>query len=161
MKTNAKMKQYIDTVKTNSMMNNFTIDFTALESIIFPSFFEWDDCVLLSQLKGSELPTHFSPNQFVTDRTAFEADYNHIHLNDTFGEGVHPDSILNIGIKILGVWEAILYKQFNGRRKFMLILSYDGEDVILRFYTVRENEVPWLDTSKLELYMDGLMLIET
>lgn len=159
MKTNAKMKQYIDTVKTDSMINP-TIDFTSLESIIFPSFFEWNDCVLLSQRKDSELPTYFSPNQFVPDRTAFEADYNHIHLNDIFDEGAHPDLILNIGIKIFEVWAAVLYKQFNGRRKFMLILSYDGEEVILRFYTVREDEVPWLDTSKLESYLDGLMLIQ-
>lgn len=159
MKINAKMKQHIDSVQTDSM-NNFFIDLTRVESIIFPKFTEWDGCVLLIQDRNDELPTHFSPNQFVPDRTAFEADYNHIHLNDIFDEGVHPDAILNIGIKTLEVWAAVLYKQFNGRKNFILILSYDGEEVVLRFYTFRQNEVPWLDTSKLESYLDGLMLIE-
>lgn len=159
MKTNDKMKQHIDSVKTDRM-NNFSIDLTRVENIIFPKFFEWDGCVLLSQDRSGELPTHFSPNQFVPDRSALEADYNHIHLNDIFDEGVHPDAILNIGIKTLEVWAAVLYMQFNGRRKFMLILSYDGKEVVLRFYTVRQYEVPWLDTSKLESYLDGLMLIE-
>ncbi|MEK5056886.1 hypothetical protein [Paenibacillus sp. FSL H7-0326] len=153
------MKQYINTIKTENV-NNFTVEFNRLENIIFPSFLEWDNCVLLSQQKESELPTHFSSNQFVSDRTAFEADYNHIHLNDIFDEGVHPDLILNIGIKILEVWTAVLYKEFNGLRKFMLILSYDAEEVVLRFYNVRKNEVPWLDSAKLDSYLDGLMLIE-
>jgi len=82
---------------------------------------------------------------------------NHIHLNDFFDDEVHPNTILNLGIKILEVWAAILYKQFNGFRMFNLILSYDGEEIVLRFYTVRENEVPWLDSSKLESYFDGLI----
>ncbi|MWC31402.1 hypothetical protein [Paenibacillus sp. MMS18-CY102] len=158
MKTNSKMRKCFDSlVKTDG---NFTIDLTRIESVIFPKFFEWDGCVLLSQERNNELQTHFSPNQFVPDRTAFEADYNHIHLNDIFDEDVHPDAILNIGIKTLEVWAAVLYKQYNGRRNFVLILSYDGEEVVLRFYTVRQNEVPWLDISKLESYLDGLMLIE-
>lgn len=159
MKTNTKMKPYLDTLKTDKK-HNFTFDLVSVESIIFPEFLEWDGCVLLSQERNSELPTHFTSNQFVPDRTAFEADYNHIHLTDFFDEEVHPNAILNIGIKILEVWAAVLYKQFNGDRHFNLILSYDGEEVVLRFYTVRENEVQWLDTSKLESYFDGLMLIE-
>lgn len=160
MKTNSKMKQYLDSLVKTGSIDNFTIDLTRVESIIFPIFFEWDDCILLSQERNSELPTHFLPNQFVSDRTGFEADYNHIHLNDIFDEVVHPDAILNIGTKILEVWAAVLYRQYNGHRRFMLILSYDGEEVVLRFYTVRENEVAWLNTSTLESYLDGLMIIE-
>lgn len=160
MRTNSKMKQYLDSLMKNNRINNFTIDLIKIESIIFPNFFEWDGCVLLSRGRNNELPNHFLPNQFIPDRTAFEADYNHIHLNDIFDEGVHSDAILNIGIKILEVWAAVLYRQYNGHRKFMLLLSYDGEEVVLRFYAVREKEVSWLDTSKLESYLDGLMLIE-
>lgn len=131
-----------------------------MKNVIFPNFYEWNGYILLSQNKDSELQTHFSPNQIVPDKTALEADYNRIHLNDIFDEGVRPDVILNVGIKILEVWVAVLYMQFNGRKNFILILSYDGEEVVLRFYTVRQDEVPWLDTSKLESYSDGLMLIE-
>lgn len=160
MKTNSKMKQYLAPLLNLESTESVSIDLKRVESIIFPKFFEWDGCVLLSQQQDSELPTHFSPSKFVPDRAAFEADYNHIHLNDSFDEGVHPDAILNIGIKIIEVWAAALYRQFNGRKNFMLILSYDGEEVVLRFYTVRQNEVPWLDISKLESYLDGMMLIE-
>jgi len=159
MKTNSKMKQYLDSVKTNEM-NSITIDLTKIENIIFPEFIAWDDCVLLSQEGDSELPSHFSPNQFVPDRTAFEADYNHIHLNDVFDEVDQPEGLLNIGTKILEIWAAVLYRQYKGHRRFMLILSYDGEEVVLRFYTVRENELPWLNISTLESYLDGLMILE-
>ncbi|MBD7970442.1 hypothetical protein [Paenibacillus gallinarum] len=160
MKTNSKMKQYLDSMKTGSM-NNISNELSKIENIILPRFFEWDGCVLLNQEKNSELATYFSPNQFVPDRTAFEADYNHIHLNDYFDEGINPDAILNIGIRILEVWAAVLYRQYNGHRKFMLILSYDSEEIVLRFYTVRGNEVPWLNTTELESYLDGLLIIET
>lgn len=158
MKTNLKMKQYLDSlVKTEY---NFTINLKRIENIIFPKFFDWDGCVLLSQDRNNELQAHFTPNPFVTDRTAFEAGYNHIHLNDYLDDDISADTILNIGIKILEVWAAVLYKQYKGSKNFMLILAYDGEEVILRFFTVRKNEVPWLDLSKLEEYLDGILLIE-
>ncbi|MCX7570489.1 hypothetical protein OS242_11000 [Tumebacillus sp. DT12] len=159
MKINSIMKQYIDSMDIDSM-KNLAIDFTRVESIIFPKFFEWDGCVLLSQQRDKALPTHFLPSQFVPDRTAFEADYNHIHLNDFFDECSNFNALLSVGIKMLEVWAAVLHKQYIGRRKFMLILSCDDEEVVLRFYVVRENEAPWLDTSKLDSYLDGLVIIE-
>lgn len=159
MRINTKMKLYLDHLKTDNKYN-FSFDLASAEYIIFPKFLEWDGCILLKKERNNEIPTHFTPNQVVPDRTAFEADYNHIHLNDFFDEEVYPDTILNIGIKIFEVWAAILYKQFNGYRKLILILSYDGEDVVLRFYTLREKEVPWLNLSRLESYFDGLMFVE-
>lgn len=159
MKTNTRMQRYLDAIQTEKK-NNCNLDLSNVENIIFPEFLEWDGCVLLKHDRSGELPTRFTSNQFKPDKTAFEADYNHVHLNDFFDEEVHSDGILNIGIKILQVWAAVLYQQFKGLRQFDLILSLDGEEVVLRFYTVRENEVPWLDKAKLESYFDGLLLIE-
>lgn len=156
---NSKMQKYLEELKKIEIQYcNCSIDFESIESIIFPTFMEWDDCILLRQKGNSELPPHFSPNQFIVDRTAFEANYNHIHLNEMFdGE---PIQIFRAAIKILDVWAAVLYRQFSAHRNFTLILSYDGEEIVLRFYSTRENESPWLDISSIDSYLDGLMIIE-
>ncbi|MCY9738062.1 hypothetical protein M5X17_30700 [Paenibacillus alvei] len=161
LKINSKMQKYLDElVNTELQAINCNIDINGIENIIFPAFIEWDGCVLLKQERNVELPNHFSPNQFITDRTAFEADYNHIHLNEMFDEVFQPSQIFKIAIKILDVWTAVLYRKFNTQRSFCLILSYDGEDIVIRFYSVRENESPWLDISSIESYLDGLMIVE-
>jgi hypothetical protein len=161
LRINTNMKKYLDElVSTELKSNHCSIDLNGIENIIFPTFFEWDGCILLRQERNDALPSQFLPNQFIPDRTAFEAEYNHIHLNDIFDEVFQPTQILQLGIKILEVWAAVLYRQFDTKRNFILILSYDGEEIVLRFYTVRENEAQWLDTSSLESYLDGLMVIE-
>ncbi|WP_017687506.1 hypothetical protein [Paenibacillus sp. PAMC 26794] len=156
---NSKMQMYLDELKNIEIQDrNCSIDFGSIESIIFPTFIEWDDCILLRQKGNTELPPHFSPNQFISDRTAFEANFNHIHLNDMFDD--EPIQIFRTAIKILDVWAAVLYRQFSAQRNFILILSYDGEEIVLRFYSTREYESPWLDISSIESYLDGLMIIE-
>ncbi|MNI94720.1 hypothetical protein D3C73_1528620 [compost metagenome] len=77
-----------------------------------------------------------------------------------FDEVLQPIHVLKIATEILEIWAALLYRQFNSQRNFILILSYDSEDVVLRFYSVREDESPWLDISSLESYLDGLMIVE-
>lgn len=135
------------------------IEFSSLEDIIFPVFIEWDECILLNQKGNADLPTHFSPNPFIADRTAFEAFYNHIHLNDLFEDVMQPNQVFKMAIKILEVWASVLYRQFTTQKRFVLILSYDGEEVTLRFYSIREIESSWLNISSLESYSDGLMVI--
>lgn len=114
----------------------------------------------LKQKGNADLPTHFSPNPFITDRTAFEAFYNHIHLNDLLEDVIQSNRIFKIATKILEVWASVLYRQFNAKKKFVLILSYEGEEVTLRFYSIRETESSWLNISLLESYSDGLMVVE-
>lgn len=136
------------------------IEFSSLEDIIFPVFIEWDECILLNQKGNADLPTHFSPDPFITDRTAFEAFYNHVHLNDLLEDVMQPNQVFKMAIKILEVWASVLYRQFNTQKRFVLILSYDGEEVTLRFYSIRETDSSWLNISSLESYSDGLMVIE-
>ncbi|EPY14884.1 hypothetical protein [Paenibacillus alvei] len=161
MKLNSKMQHYLDGLASTELRtNNYNINLNGVKEVVFPEFIEWDGCVLLKQEKNDPLPHQFSPNQFIPDRTAFEADYNHIHLNDIFDEILQPNQIFYLSTKIIDVWAAVLSRQFKSRYRFILILSFDSDEVVLRFYTVRDNETPWLDTSALESYLDGLLLIE-
>lgn len=161
MRSNFKMQKYLDELEgTKLQAINCNIDFTIIESIIFPTFIEWDGCVLLKQIRNVELPIHFTANQFITDRTAFEADYNHVHLNEMFDNVLQSNQIFKIATKILDVWAAVLHRQFSTQKKFCLILSYDGEDVVLRFYSVKNGETPWLDIFSIESYVEGLMIVE-
>lgn len=161
LKLNSKMQQYLDGLTSAELqINNYNIDLNGVKEVVFPEFIEWDGCVLLKQEKNDPLPHQFSPNQFIPDRTAFEADYNHIHLNDIFDKILQSNQIFNLSTKIIEVWAALLSRKFKDRNRFILILSFDGDEVVLRFYTVRDNETPWLDTSTLESYLDGLLIIE-
>jgi hypothetical protein len=160
LKINSKMQKFLDEIVDKEKQSEIKIDFNTAKNIIFPEFFEWEGCVLLRQDRDDILPSQFSPNQFIPDRTAFEADYNHVHLNDFFSENFSPFQVFILATKIIEVWAATLYKQFNPNKRFILILSFDDEEAVLRFYTVRENESPWLDTSSIESYLDGLMVIE-
>lgn len=158
---NSKMRIHLDEFENTEVEADIcNIEFSSLEDIIFPVFIEWDECILLKQKGNADLPTHFLPNPFITDRTAFEAFYNHIHLNDLLEDVMQPNQVFKMATKILEVWASVLYRQFNTQKRFVLILSYDGEEVTLRFYSIRETESSWLNFSALESYSDGLMIIE-
>ena len=160
LKINSKMQKFLDEITHKQKQTEFKIDFNMANNVIFPEFFEWEGCVLLRQDRNDVWLSKFSSNQFIPDRTAFEADYNHVHLNDFFPENVNPFQVFILATKIIEAWTAILYKQFSSNKRFILVLSFDGEEVVLRFYTVRENEPPWLEPSSIESYLDGLMIIE-
>lgn len=157
----SKMQIHLDELENTEVEASiYNIEFSSLKDIIFPVFIEWDECIVLKQKGNADLPTHFSPNPFITDRTAFEASHNHIHLNDFVEDIIQPKQIFKMATKILEVWASVLYRQFNTQKRFVLILSYDGEEVTLRFYSIRETESSWLNISSLESYSDGLMIIE-
>lgn len=160
MKTNSKMQKFLNEVVYKEKQSEIKIDFNTAKNIIFPEFFEWEDCVLLRQDRNHILPSQFSPNQFIPDRTAFETEYNRIHLNDFFSDNLSPFQVFIIATKIIEVWAATLYKQFNPNKRFILILSFDEEEAVIRFYTIRENESAWLDISSIESYLEGLLIIE-
>lgn len=106
MKINSKMQKFLDEVVNKEKQSEIKIDFNTAKNIIFPEFFEWEGCVLLRQERNHILPSQFSPNQFIPDRTAFEADYNHVHLNDFFSENFSPFQVFILATKIIEVWSA-------------------------------------------------------
>jgi hypothetical protein len=78
-----KCRSILKVVNTEFHADNCNIDFCDIQDIIFPT---WDGYMLLKQQRNVELPTHFISNQFITDRTAYEADYNYIYLEAMFDE---------------------------------------------------------------------------
>lgn len=161
LKVNAKMQQFLHKLANEEFEPvNINIELNAIKDVIFPKFIVWDGCVLLNQEGNDPLPNQFIPNKFMIDRTAFEADYNHIHLNDFFCESFSPYQLFELATKIIEVWTSVLHKQFSPSKRFILILSFDEEDVVLRFYSIRENESAWIDVSSLESYLEGLLIIE-
>lgn len=106
---NSKMRIHLDEFGNTEVEADIcNIEFSSLEDIIFPVFIEWDECILLKQKGNADLPTHFSPNPFITDRTAFEAFYNHIHLNDLLEDVMRPNQVFKMATKILEVWASVL-----------------------------------------------------
>lgn len=88
LKINSKMKKFLDEIAHKQKQTEIKIDFNMANNVIFAEFFEWEGCVLLREDRNDVLPSQFSSNQFIPDRTAFEANYNHVHLNDFFPENV-------------------------------------------------------------------------
>lgn len=158
-KKNIKMKQYLASMKMDYKQQNIA-DLSTIDFIVFPRFVEWDNCVLLKQKESIDLPQKFVPNAFCPDRTALEAMYNHIHFNDLLNTSLGHDSILDIGIKVMETWTSALYTNYGSNKKITIVLSTDGEEVTLRFYTMRDNEPSWLRLSQLENYIEGLMIAE-
>ncbi len=158
---NSKMQKYLDELEqANIKESRYDIHLNSIDPFIFPTFIEWDGCILLKQKNGPDLPSHFIPSEFTIDRTAFEALHNHIHLDDIFENMIEPIQLFGIGVKMIEIWAAVLYRQFNGKRNFYVILSYDGEYSVLRFYSVRQDEPPWIIVDLLDSYLDAVMVIE-
>lgn len=147
----------------NNQMKDYLKDVNPDESKqhidpIWTSFTSWDDCILLERnLRNVKLPNNFSATYF-HDRTSLEADINHVHLNTIFKQDENSIVILRFALTILDIWERKLEKDYP-ERNFHLILSYDGEEVVLRFYSLREHEPSWVDVENLENYKEEGLLV--
>jgi hypothetical protein len=145
-------------------MKDYLRDITPNESDehidpMWTSFTLWDDCVLLQgNLANVKLPSSFNETHFY-DRTSFEADINHIHLNAFFKQDAQPVIVLRSALTLLDKWERQLKKDYP-HRNFHLLLSFDGVEVVLRFYCLRELEHPWVDIENLENYKEEGILVK-
>ncbi|WP_342561916.1 hypothetical protein NST84_20020 [Paenibacillus sp. FSL R7-0345] len=133
---NQLMKSYIKGVNTSDPVQQVAPHWF--------SFTLWEDCVLLeNSLQNEKLPVSFSATRY-DDRTSLEADINHLHMNTLFTQEVTPVSLL---------------QSEYPERSFHLILSYDGEEVVIRFYNLREHELPWIDIDDLENFkLEGVLV---
>lgn len=97
----------------NELMRNYLRDNPPNESDehidpIWTSFTTWDNCVLLQRnLANEKLPSNFNETYFY-DRTSYEADINHVHLNTFFKQDVKPVIVLRSALTILDNWESKL-----------------------------------------------------
>ncbi|MNC39121.1 hypothetical protein D3C75_877610 [compost metagenome] len=79
-------------------------------------------------------------------------------MNTLFTQEVTPVSLLQSALSLINEWERKLKAEYP-ERNFHLILSYDGEEVVVRFYSLREYELPWIDIDNLEDYkLEGVLV---
>lgn len=112
-----------------------------------PDFCVWDNCIVID---ASSLRERGSIEETIYhDRTDLEASINHYHLDD-----------LRTGIKLISNWEENLKLSYP-ERDFILILSSttEGEDVVIRFYQLRDNEAEWIKLNNLEGYKEEAILV--
>jgi hypothetical protein len=61
--------------------------------------------------------------------------------------------------KIVSMWATKLKLDFP-EYKFLIILSFQGDDSIVRFHRLRDDEAPWVNIEKLEEYKEEGIMIE-
>lgn len=155
-------------VKTNKAMegllnkNSDKYPFSELTHILWPDFIEVDGCILINNERADQSEKRLNMDHILKnfgDRTGFEAFESHVHMMDVSKEFEdNPLMGLKFALKLVEVWSAKLKFDFP-RYSFYLILSFDGQDSILRFHKIRENE-NWLDIDNLDSYDNTAILIK-
>lgn len=148
-------------IKTNKSMldilNKSNPSFSEITRIIWPEFIEVNGCVLIkNQDEAVQLDMEHILRKF-GDKTGFEAFASHVHMTDVSKEfDDNPVAGLRFALKLLEIWEYRLRLYFP-TYQFYLILTFDGEDTILSFHKIRENEI-WLDLEKLDDYETAVLV---
>ncbi|MGG4197282.1 hypothetical protein [Paenibacillus sp. UNC217MF] len=155
-KTNQKMHEALSRIQVNRFQEH-----TELIELIWPTFIEVDGCVIIQKDSESErkLNLDFILSQF-GDRTGFEAAESHVHMRDVskfFEE--NPIEGLRFAKKVVSMWAAKLKLDFPNYR-FLIILTFHGDDSIVRFHKLRNNEPLWVNIEKLENYKNEGILVE-
>jgi hypothetical protein len=155
-------------IKTNKAMeevinkNHDKYLFSELTHILWPDFIEVNGCILINDEKPGEGEKLLNMDHILKnfgDRTGFEAFESHVHMMDVSKEFEdNPLMGLMFALKLVEVWSAKLKSDFPGY-SFYLILSFDGQDSILRFHKIRENE-NWVDIDNLNSYDNTAILIK-
>ncbi|MBU5353846.1 hypothetical protein KQI74_16285 [Paenibacillus barcinonensis] len=139
MKTNRAMR---------NLLNNLTDSNPPISSnLINPNFYEWNNCILLEA--SSLRNTHSIEETIYQDRTDLETSINHYHIEN-----------LKTGLKLIANWEEHLKLKYP-KREFILILSstITGEDVVIRFYQLRNDEPEWIKLKEIEGYREEAILV--
>lgn len=133
--------------------------FSELIHVLWPEFIEVSGCILIKN--NSDRDYNLNMDHILNtfgDRTGFEAFDNHVHMMDVSKEfEKNPIEGLRFALKLLEVWAANLKIDFPDY-PFNLIVTFDGQDSILRFHKIREGET-WLDTDNLDSYGDTAILV--
>jgi hypothetical protein len=155
---NKAMKQILATIN-NKEEAQFNL--SDLSNIMYPDFIEVNECILMRQnnrnIKKLDMDHIY---RVFGDKTGFEATDSHVHMMDLTKEfEKNPMVGLQFALKLLDTWECKLKREFP-EYKFVMILSFDGEDSILRFHRDRKEEESWLDISSLDSYENTAILIK-
>lgn len=156
---NKEMDRLITIISENKEPRH---NLSELFHIIWPEFIEVSECVLMK--KNTENLKELNMDNICRmfgDRTGFEAADNHVHMMDLAKEfELQPLEGFKFALKLLEIWECKLKRDFP-QYQFVLILSFDGQDSILRFHRNRkEEEGSWLNNNDLDGYENTAILVE-
>ena len=91
------------------------------------------------------------------DYTGYEASNNHFHVGDLFAEIDSTQSTIELGLKIIEVWEEVIKDKFpNNEIVFTLTSNDDG--ISVRFNKYRSDEGYWIEPDKINDYNEGIMV---
>ncbi|WP_337100119.1 hypothetical protein [Paenibacillus sp. YIM B09110] len=143
---------------TKSKFNESTV----LINIVWPTFIEVEDCILIQDDQESPRTVNieFVLEQF-GDRSGFEAAESHVHMMDVSRYFMkHPKEGFSFAQKIMNMWAVKLKFDFPNYN-FLIILSFDGEDSIVRFHRIREEENLWIDIDRIEDFKnEGICIVK-
>ncbi|QYK63354.1 hypothetical protein [Paenibacillus sp. S25] len=131
-----------------NLLNNLTESNLSMSLDLFnPDFCMWNDCILLDA--SSLRNIHSIEKTIYQDQMDLEASINHYHIEN-----------LKTGLELIENWEERLKLKYP-KREFILILSstITGEDVVIRFYQLRNYEPEWIKLKDLEGYREEAILV--
>jgi len=131
-----------------NLLNNLTESTLSMSLDLFnPDFCIWNGCILLDA--SSLRNIHSIEKTIYRDQTDLEASINHYHIEN-----------LKTGLELIKNWEERLKLKYP-KREFILILSstISGEDVVIRFYQLRNDEPEWIKLKDLEAYREEAILV--
>ncbi|MGF6906727.1 hypothetical protein [Fusobacterium sp. PH5-44] len=141
-KINKKMEETLLKLKKFNRNEILNIRFKELIELLYPSFVQVYDCIIISKKSSAELESSFLKEVregYPNEKALYEYDKNETLINLCFEEKISRNASIIIGLKALKAWGAIL-KQIEPRSKFWMVLSCDRKYVMLRFHKLRMGE---------------------
>lgn len=121
-----------------------------LRELLGEGFVQENGCVFLAELRSASSASTL--NDF-PDRTGFECFVNHVHMSDYLRVRLTTGrrEVLAEAFAYASALMNVLQYSFESLR-FTIILSYDGNDAVVRFHKTRPGEA-WVDDD-LESYQE-------
>ncbi|SEM04277.1 hypothetical protein SAMN04488688_10866 [Paenibacillus sp. cl141a] len=153
---NERLRQVLESIKCNTYKKEIDIDI--VKSLPF-KFIEVNGCVLLCE--DNEVPNldmDYILRQF-GDRSGFEAADSHVHMIDISKRFVEdPYQGLHFAIYLTSLWSCKLKSNFP-YFEFIIYVTFHGNDTIIRFHKLREDEPTWIDIERVDEYKEeGIMI---
>lgn len=136
-KTNKKMEEVLLKLKKFNRNEVLSIRYKELIELLYPSFVQVEDCIIISKGSKSELERLSEEDR--KDKVLFEYNENETMVNLCFESKISRNASIVIGLKALKSWGAIL-KKMEPKSKFWMILGVDRSYVNLRFHKLRLGE---------------------
>jgi hypothetical protein len=157
-KVNRKMQNILI---TNNLIKATELEYITVHNIPNIQVIEVNGCILIDE--GSISRDTLDIKRIIDiyfDRTGFEAYHNHIHIGNYLDKELkNSGEELLLAFKAINILGKLLVNRFP-QYKFHIVLSFDGNQAILRFYRLREDENCWINITNLDGYQDEAVLVK-